>query len=156
MDPMNQTITRRRRLAGFSLIDPLVGVLAFAVVIVGALNFWRLAEYKCDRARIDARVSQILRESTDYVTYAAYDLLPADGAEFRSGFLLYPFDPATGTYKSIFPFSVIAAITTTNAGTPAEQKQILLTLTYNTNPEPVATDTPQETVRTNVLTRAKT
>jgi hypothetical protein len=103
---MNQTIIRGRRRAGFSLIDPLVGVLAFAAVIVGVMNFWRLAEYKCDRARIDSRVSQILRESTDYITYAAYDLLPADGEAFRSGFLLHPLDPATGTYKAIFPFSV--------------------------------------------------
>jgi hypothetical protein len=154
---MNQTvIPKKPPSAGFALIDPLVGVLAFAVLIVGALNFWRLAEYKCDRARIDARVSQILREGTDYLTYAAYDLLPADGTAFRSGFLLHPLDPATGTYKAIYPFSVSAAITTTNAGTPAEQKQIVLTLTYNTNPEPAATGTPQETIRTNALTRSKT
>ena len=153
---MNQTIIRKQRCTGFSLIDPLVGVLAFAAVIVGVLNFWRLAEYKCDRARIDSRVSQILRESTDYITYAAYDLLPADGAAFRSGFLLHPMDPATGTYKDVFPFSVVAAITTTNGGTPAEQKQIVLTLSYTTNPEPLATNVPQEVIRTNALTRAKT
>ena len=153
---MNQTIIRGRRRAGFSLIDPLVGVLAFAAVIVGVMNFWRLAEYKCDRARIDSRVSQILRESTDYITYAAYDLLPADGEAFRSGFLLHPLDPATGTYKAIFPFSVVTAVTTANAGTPAEQKQIVLTLTYTTNPEPLATNVPQEVIRTNALTRAKT
>jgi hypothetical protein len=155
--PINQTVFRRRRHAGFSLVDPLIGVLAFAAVIVGAFNFWRLAEYKCERARIDARVSQILRETTDYVTYAAYDLLPADGAAFRSGFLLHPLDPATGTYKSIFPFSVVAAITTTNPGTAAEQKQIVLILSYNTDPQPLsANNTPQETIRTNALTRAKT
>jgi hypothetical protein len=153
---MDRDVIRRKRRAGFALIDPLVGVLAFAVVIVGALNFWRLAEYKCDRARIDARVSQILRESTDYLNYAAYDLLPADGVPFRTGFLLHPLDPATGTYKAIFPFSVSAAITTTDPGTPGEQKQIVLTLTYNTNPEPAATGTPQQTIRTNALTRAKT
>jgi hypothetical protein len=128
---MKQTIIRKRRRAGFSLIDPLVGVLAFAVVIVGALNFWRLAEYKCD-------------------------LLPADGAEFRSGFLLHPVDPVTGAYKGIYPFTVITAITVTNAGTPAEQKQIVLTLTCSTNPDPLATNIPQETIRTNALTRAKT
>jgi Tfp pilus assembly protein PilV len=153
---MHSTIIRRNRLAGFALIDPLVGVLAVAIVVVGALNFWRLAEYKCDRARIDARVSQILRESTDHLTYAAYDLLPADGAEFRSGFLLHPVDPVTGAYKGIYPFTVITAITVTNAGTPAEQKQIVLTLTCSTNPDPLATNIPQETIRTNALTRAKT
>jgi hypothetical protein len=153
---MNKISIGKRRRAGFSLIDPLVGVLAFAVIIVGAFNFWRLAEYKCDRARIDARVSQILRESTDYIAYAAYDLLPADGEQFRSGFLLHPLDPATGTYKAIYPFNVSTAVTVANAGTPAEQKQIVLTLTFNANPNPVATDPPQETIRTNALTRAKT
>jgi hypothetical protein len=51
---------------------------------------------------------------------------------------------------------VTTAITTTNGGTPAEQKQIVLTLTYSTNPEPLATNSQQETIRTNALTRAKT
>jgi len=153
---MQPTIIRRKRLAGFALIDPLVGVLAVAVVIVGALNFWRLAEYKCDRARIDARVSQILRESTDYAAYISYDRLPADGAQTRSGFLLHPLDPTTGTYKQIYPFSVTVAVTTTNAGTAAEIKEIVLTLTYNTNPQPASTDSSQETIRTNALTRVKT
>ena len=153
---MIQTIKHNQRRAGFSLIDPLAGVLAFALIIVGTLNFWRLAEYKCDRSRIDARVSQILRESTDYISYAPYDLLPADGAAFRSGYLLHPLDPATKTFKDIFPFSVNAGVITTNAGTPAEQKQIVLTLTYTTNPDPLAATPPQETIRTNARTRTKT
>ena len=75
---------RNRQLGGFALLDPLVGILVFASVMVGAINLWRLAEYKCARARIDARVAQILRENTDYVTYVAYDLLPGDGTQPRS------------------------------------------------------------------------
>src|SRR3974390_1586492 len=99
---MNALVFRRvRQVRGFALLDPLIGILVFATVMLGAINFWRLAEYKCARARIDARVSQILRENTDYVTYVAYDLLPADGAELRSGFLLHPLDPNTGRYKDI-------------------------------------------------------
>jgi hypothetical protein len=94
---------RSRRLGGFSLLDPLVGILVFASVIVGAINLWRLAEYKCACARIDARVAQILRENIDYVTYVAYDLLPTDGTQPRSGFLLHPLDPATGLYKDLYP-----------------------------------------------------
>ena len=86
-------IIRRNPRAGFALIDPLIGLLAVTTVMVGALNFWRLAEYKCDKARIDARVTQILRESSDYAAYLSYDRLPADGAQLRSGFLLHPLDP---------------------------------------------------------------
>ena len=48
------------------------------------------------------------------------------------------------------------AVTTTNAGTAAEVKEIVLTLTYNTNPQPISTDSSQETIRTNALTRVKT
>jgi hypothetical protein len=152
---MDVPIIHRNRRAGFALIDSLISLLAVASVMVGVINFWRLAEYKCDKARIDARVMQILRESSDYVAYVPYDLLPADGAQFRSGFLLHPFDPGTGTYKDIYPFSVIVSVTTTNAGTPAEGKEIVLTLTYNTVPQPVSTDSLQETIRTNALTRLK-
>jgi len=52
---MQAPIIRRNPRAAFALIDPLIGLLAVATVMVGVLNFWRLAEYKCDRARIDAR-----------------------------------------------------------------------------------------------------
>ena len=149
------TIRRSRQVRGFALLDPLIAILVFATVMLGAINFWRLVEYKCARARIDARVSQILRENTDYVTYVAYDLLPADGAQLRSGFLLHPLDPNTGRYKDIYPFSVAAAVTTTGDGTPAETKQIILTLAYNTTPDPKAADSPRQTIRTNALSRVK-
>jgi hypothetical protein len=146
---------RSRQAAGFIMLDPLVAILVFASVMVGALNFWRLVEYKCARARIDARVSQILRENTDYITYVAYDLLPADGAQLRSGFLLHPLDPNTGRYQDIYPFRVTAAVTTTGSDTPAEAKQIILTLAYNTTPDPQAPDNPLQMIRTNALSRVK-
>jgi hypothetical protein len=148
-------LRRSRQLGGFVLLDPLAGILVFAGVMVGAINLWRLAEYNCARARIDARVAQILRQNTDYVTYVAYDLLPADGAQPRSGFLLHPLDPATGLYKDVYPFTVTAAVTTTGAGTPAEAKQIILTLSYNTAADPQAADSPVQTIRTNVPQRVK-
>ena len=153
---MEVPIIQTNKHAGFAMMDPLIGLLAVATVMVGAINFWRLAEYKCGKARIDARVTQILRESSDYMAYVPYDRLPEDGAQFRSGFLLHPLDPSTGTYKDIYPFSVIVAVTTINAGTAAELKEIVLTLTYNTNPRPESTDSVQETIRTNALTRVKT
>ena len=151
------SLTKRSQPGGFALLDPLVGILVFALVMVGAINLWRLAEYKCARARIDARVSQILRESTDYITYVTYDLLPADGARLRSGFLLHPVDPGTGSYNDIYSFTVTAAVATTGGGTPAEAKQIVLTLSYNTVPEPqAADDNPLQTaVHTDVLNRVK-
>jgi hypothetical protein len=153
---MNSAAMRRsRQVGGFALLDPLVAILVFATVMVGAINFWRLVEYKCARARIDARVSQILRENSDYVTYVAYDLLPADGAQLRSGFLLHPLDPNTGRYKDIYPFRVTAAVTTTGGGTPAEAKQIILSLAYNTAPDPQTADSPLQTIRTNALSRVK-
>jgi hypothetical protein len=152
---MNSTAIQSRRVRGFAVLDPLLAILVFATVMVGAINFWRLVEYKCARARIDARVSQILRENTDYVTYVAYDLLPADGTQLRSGFLLHPLDPNTGLYRDIYPFSVTAAVTTTGGDTPAEVKQIVLTLTYNTAPGPQAADSPLQMIRTHALSRVK-
>ena len=146
---------RRKGVLGFALLDPLVAMLAVTTVMVGSMNFWRLAEYKCGKARIDARASQILRESIDYVAYVSYDLLPVDGAQLRSGFLLHPLDPDTGRYKDNYPFSVTAAVTTTNGGTPAEAKEIVLTLTYQTNPKPQAADSLEEAVRTDAVSRVK-
>lgn len=152
---MKGTGCLRYRCRGFALLDPLIGMLAIAAVMVGTINFWRLVEYKCGKARIDARVSQILRESIDYVAYVAYDLLPDDGAQLRSGFLLHPLDPEKGRYKDTYPFSIAAAVTTTDVGTLTEAKQIVLTLTYHTSPKPQAADDLEETVRTNAVSRIK-
>jgi len=50
---MQLPIISRNPRAGFALIDPLIGLLAIAAVMVGVLNFWRLAEYKfCGKAAI--------------------------------------------------------------------------------------------------------
>jgi hypothetical protein len=146
-----------RRNRGFSLVEALVGVLFCAVFMVGAIELWRLAEYKSTKARIDARVTQILREASDFVAYVPYDLVPADGSQLRSGFLLQPLDPATGRYKNIYPFNVTVAVTTVNVGTPGESKQIVLTLTYKTrsDPQQQSQDNPQETIRTDALHRVK-
>jgi hypothetical protein len=146
----------RRKLSGFSMVDPLIAATAFAVLMLGVINFWRLAEYKCAKARIDASVSQILRESSDYISYVPYDLLPADGTPVRSGFLLHPRDPGTGSYKDVYSFTVLAAVATTAPGTLGETKEIVLTLTYQTDPQPQSDDPVQETVRTNALIRDKT
>ena len=89
------------------------------------------------------------------MTYAAYDLLPGDGMQPRFGFLLHPLDPATGLYKDVYPFTVTASVTITGAGTSAEAKQIISTLSYNTAPDPQAADSPVQTIRTNVLQRVK-
>lgn len=145
----------RYRCRGFALLDPLIGMLAITTVMVGTINFWRLVEFKCGRARIDARVSQFIRESIDYVTYVAYDLLPEDGAQLRSGFLLHPLDPEKRQYKDTYPFRIAAAVTTTDVGTPTEAKQIVLTLIYHTSPKPQAADDLEETVRTNAVRRIK-
>jgi hypothetical protein len=144
-----------RQNLGFSLVEPLVGVLFCAVFMVGAIEFWRLAEYKATKARIDARVTQILREASDFVAYVPYDLVPADGSQLRSGFLIHPLDPATGLYKNIYPFNITVAVTTANIGTSGESKQIVLALTYQTRSEPQSQDSPQETIRTHALTRVK-
>jgi hypothetical protein len=46
-------------------------------------------------------------------------------------------------------------VTTTGGGTPAEAKQIILTLAYNTAPDPQTADSPLQTIRTNALSRVK-
>ena len=152
---MQPTIIRRKRLAGFALIDPLVGVLAVAVVIVGALNFWRLAEYKCDRARIDARVSQILRESTDYLTYTAYDLLPADGAVLSQGSLYQLYDSASQSWKSFDNYTVTANVQASNQGTASEVRSITLNMTYQVDGDSSFSQLKTQTIRSDAISRRK-
>ena len=74
-----------RSRGGFSLIETVLGMLVLALSVVGSFEALRLSDLKVRHARIDNRITELLRENSDYVMYVAYDLLPADGAVLSQG-----------------------------------------------------------------------
>ena len=83
---------QRRSRMGFSLVETIVGMLILALSVVGSFEALRLSDLKARHALIDNRITELLRESTDYVMYVAYDLLPPDGTVLSQGNLYRFYD----------------------------------------------------------------
>ena len=86
---------------GFSLMETIVGILVLALSVVGSFEALRLSDLKARHARIDNRITELLRENSDYVMYVAYDLLPADGAVLSQGSLYQLYDSASQSLAEI-------------------------------------------------------
>lgn len=92
-----------RPATGFSLIETIVGTLVLALSVVGSFEVLRLSDLKAKHARIDNRITELLRENSDYVMYVAYDLLPANGAVLSQGSLYQFYDSRHNLGKASTP-----------------------------------------------------
>src|SRR5580692_11143983 len=108
------------RSPGFSLIETVVGMLVLALSVVASFEVLRLSDLKIRHARIDNRVTELLREHSDYVMYVAYDLLPADGAVMSQGSLYQLYDSTSKTWKNFDSYTVTANVQASNEGTASE------------------------------------
>ena len=80
---------------GFSLLETIIGMLVLAFSVAGSFEALRLSDLKARHALIDNRITELLRENSDYVMYVAYDLLPEDGAVLSQGSLYQFYDSIT-------------------------------------------------------------
>src|ERR1700722_6437566 len=87
---------------GFSLIETILGTLVLGLSVVGSFEALRLSDLKARHALIDNRISELLREQSDYVLYVAYDLLPEDGAILSQGDLYQVYDSTSRRWKSVY------------------------------------------------------
>ncbi len=121
---------------GFSLMETIVGMLVLALSVVGSFEALRLSDLKARHALIDNRITELLRESSDYVMYVAYDLLPADGTVLNQGSLYRFYDSTSQTWKSFYLYCIVTAnVQTLNEGTASEVRNITLRLTYQVDGE---------------------
>ena len=130
-----ETCRTRSRITGFSLIETIVGMLILALSVVGSFEALRLSDLKARHARIDNRITELLRENSDYVMYVAYDLLPADGAVLSQGSLYQLYDSTSQSWKSFYSYTVTANVQTSNQGTASEIRNITLSMTYQVDGE---------------------
>src|ERR1700740_90125 len=78
--PSSSMNFKRRRHIGFSLMETVAGMLVLVLSVVGSFEALRLSDLKVRHSQIDNRITELLRENSDYLMYVAYDLLPTDGA----------------------------------------------------------------------------
>jgi Tfp pilus assembly protein PilV len=148
------TLASRSR-AGFSLIETVVGMLVLALSVVASFEALRLSDLKIRHARIDNRVTELLREHSDYVMYVAYDLLPADGAVMSQGSLFQLYDSSSQTWKNFDSYTVTANVQASNEGTALEARNITLNMTYQVDGDSPSSQLKTQTIRSDAISRRK-
>jgi hypothetical protein len=144
-----------RSRTGFSLIETIVGMLVMALSVVGSFEALRLSDLKIRHARIDNRITELLREHSDYVMYVAYDLLPADGAVLSQGSLYQLYDSASQSWKSFDNYTVTANVQASNQGTTSEVRSITLNMTYQVDGDSSFSQLKTQTIRSDAISRRK-
>jgi hypothetical protein len=140
---------------GFSLIETILGTLVLGLSVVGSFEALRLSDLKARHARIDNRISELLREQNDYVLYVAYDLLPEDGAILSQGNLYQLYDSTSGSWKGFYDYTITANVQTQSEGTPSEIRNITLNLTYQIDGDSPSVPLKSETIFSDAISRHK-
>lgn len=145
----------RRSRTGFSLIETVVGMLILASSVVASFEALRLSDLKIRHARIDNRITELLREQSDYVMYVAYDLLPADGAVLSQGSLYQLYDSTSQSWKGFDSYIVTANVQASNEGTASEVRSITLNMTYQVDSDSPSSQLKTQTIRSDAISRRK-
>lgn len=140
---------------GFSLIETILGTLVLGLSVVGSFEALRLSDLKARHARIDNRITELLREQSDYVLYVAYDLLPEDGAILSQGSLYQLYDSTSGSWKSFYDYTITANVQTLSEGTPSEIRNITLNLTYQIDGDSPSVPLKSQTIFSDAISRHK-
>jgi hypothetical protein len=146
---------QNRSQMGFSLIETILGTLVLGLSVVGSFEALRLTDLKARHARIDNRITELLREQCDYVLYVAYDLLPADGAILSQGNLYQLYDSTSGNWKSFYDYTITANVQTLSEGTPSEIRNITLNLTYQIDGDSPGVPLKAQTIFSDAISRHK-
>ncbi len=140
---------------GFSLLETIIGMLLLAFSAAGSFEALRLSDLKLKHALIDNRITELLRESSDYVMYVAYDLLPEDGTVLSQGCLYRFYDSITHTWRSFYSYTITANVLALNEGTASEIRNITLRLTYQVDGRSPSSQLNSQTIFSDAITRQK-
>ncbi|HTC13619.1 MAG TPA: hypothetical protein VK692_05325 [Chthoniobacterales bacterium] len=146
---------QNRSRMGFSLIETILGTLVLGLSVVGSFEALRLSDLKARQARIDNRITELLREQSDYVLYVAYDLLPEDGAILSQGNLYQLYDSTSGSWKNFYDYTIAANVQTLSEGTPSEIRNITLNLTYQIDGDSPSVPLKSQTIFSDAISRHK-
>jgi hypothetical protein len=136
-------------------METLLGTLVMALSVVGSFEALRLADLKARHARLDSRISELVRENSDYVLYVAYDLLPQDGGILSQGSLYQLYDSTTKSWQNFYSYTITAQVGVLNPGTASEAKNITLNLTYQVDGDSPNSPLKSRTIASDVINRRK-
>jgi hypothetical protein len=126
-----------------------------ALSVVGSFEALRLADLKARHSRVDNRITELIRENSDYVLYVAYDLLPQDGGVLSQGSLYQVYDSTLQSWQSFYHYTVTAQVRISNQGTASEAKNITLNMTYQVDGDSPGSPLKSQTIVSDVINRRK-
>jgi hypothetical protein len=146
---------KRPSQSGFSLLETLLGILIMTLSVIGSFEVLRLGDLKASHTRVDRRISELLRESSDFVLYVAYDLLPQDGSILSQGSLYQLYDSRSQSWQGFYNYTVTAEVRISHQGTASESKNITLKMTYQVDGELPGSALKPQTIDSDVISRRK-
>jgi hypothetical protein len=136
-------------------METLLGIVVMALSVVGSFEALRLADLKARHARVDNRITELVRENSDYVLFVAYDLLPQDGGILSQGSLYQLYDAMSQRWESFYYYTVVAQVGVSNPGTASEAKNITLKMNYQVDGDAPGSPLKSQTIASDVIKRRK-
>jgi hypothetical protein len=136
-------------------MESLAAITVLALAISGSLELLRLADASARHTCMNNRITELLREYSDFVLYVAYDRLPEDGAVLGKGNLYQIYDFKSKTEKSSYGYKVMANVRTFNPSTLSEYKEIRLSMDYEADENGYSSQLVDQKIDCEPITRLK-
>ncbi len=150
-----KTYFSRRAHNGFSLVETLLGIAILAISVAGSFEVLRMSDLQAKHTAVDNRVSELLREYSDYVMYLDYKRLPGDGDTLGQGYLYQVYDPVSKTSKGFYRYLVTVNVQTYETGMPGEYKNITISMNCQSDGHAYSEQIIMQTIVSNGITRSK-
>ena len=121
---------------GFTLIELLVSCALVATGLTIGTNLFKSSESAAIKARIDGRISALLRYQTEQVMYMPYSTLvgfASAGGLTQTGYLYQPSDGAGG-YRQLYAYTLSSTMVLLGAGTASEQVSVTTSIQWSQPP----------------------
>jgi hypothetical protein len=141
--------------AGFSLVETIIGVPLLAFSVAGSFELLRLSDLQAKHASLDNRITELLREFSDYVLYLDYNRLPNNGACLGQGYLYQVYDSVSKTSRGFYHYLITVNVQTCNSGTAGEYKNITVGMNCQADDHAFSDQLVTQTIVSDAITRSK-
>jgi type II secretory pathway pseudopilin PulG len=141
--------------AGFSLVETIISIALLAFSVAGSFELLRLSDLQAKHTSVDNRITELLREYSDYVLCLDYNRLPNDGESLGQGYLYEVYDSASKTSRGFYHYLITVNVQTYNSGTTGEYKNITVSMNCQADEHAYSDQLVTQTIESDAITRSK-